>query len=492
MSTGDLPIPSDQQATQTEDAEVTSLLTTEEGQTQKRIETQVPGRTIATSKKSRLSSIAERQQTSSDPSGDEPAEEESNGNQTEILGLLRAAPGQKKVTGQKRSIEEIEDPSEEEEQAAILKKAMTAQRKGDNTRAEMFFDILADLKAKSKPKAKVAVTYSEALIPQKSLAMVGISSSEPQIKEGGLSFYGKGVNTFQDMGLPTFFDKNMKELKGPLPLTIFNKKWQDAAILFHADKRTKSEESSETKDRYSGLKFQSEWEQSFSDWTINHRAFHLALRDIYRFPTFAGWLLEHKANCDRMQAKDGFMTALRYDIQLRTNAFAHRVVINGDPSVPDISVLRIDIAESVYAEARNFDELGFRDTNPYAPGGPRAHLDPLTGLPKQGKQPFVKNYHTQNTPYHNQQSQYGHNFQHPQHFQPQQPQYGHPHYQQPPYYQNPPGNQGGPNARQHEQKAPRNGGYKGKNFIPNYQDQRRGTGPATSQNNGQMVLSSQS
>jgi hypothetical protein len=81
--------------------------------------------------------------------------------------------------------------------------------------------------------------------------MVGIRLSEPQIKEGGLSFYGKGVNTFKDMGLLTFFNKNMKELKGPLLLTIFNKKWQDAAVLFHTDKRTKSEESSKTKDRYS-------------------------------------------------------------------------------------------------------------------------------------------------------------------------------------------------------------------------------------------------
>ncbi|KAA1105710.1 hypothetical protein PGT21_016389 [Puccinia graminis f. sp. tritici] len=338
-------------------------------------------------------------------------------------------PTQTAGTGQKRTIEEIEDPSEEEEQAAILKKAMTAQKKGDDARAEMFFDILADLKAKAKSKPKTTTTYSEALIPQKSFAMVGISSTEPQIKEGGLSFYVKGVNTFQDMGLPTFFDKNMKELKGLIPLTIFNKKWQDAAVLFHADKRSKSDESSETKDRYSGLKFQNEWEQSFSDWTINHRAFHLALRDIYQFPTFAGWLLEHKANCDRMQAKEGFMTALRYDIQLRTNVFAHRVVINGDPSVPDISVLRIDIAESCYAEARNFDKLGFRDTNPYAAGGPRAHIDPLTGLPKQGKQPFAKNYQTQSTPYQGQHAQYNHHHQQQQHFQPQQPRYIQPHYQ---------------------------------------------------------------
>ncbi|EFP77782.1 uncharacterized protein PGTG_03738 [Puccinia graminis f. sp. tritici CRL 75-36-700-3] len=494
MSSETTPNPQQSQNTNTEETGGPTSQATDGGRTQKGTEIQAAGRTIATSKKSRLSTIAERQQNTAGP-GDEESNPEEESNADEVLGLLRAAPGkptQTPGTGQKRALEEIEDPSDEEEQAAILKKAMAAQRKGDDARAEMFFDILADLKAKSTLKPTEANPYHGALIPQKSLAMVGISSTEPQIKEGGLSFYGKGVNTFQDMGLPTFFDKNMKELKGPIPLTIFNKKWQDAAVLFHADKRTKSDDSSETKDRYSGLKFQNEWEQSFSDWTINHRAFHLALRDIYRFPTFAGWLLVHKANCDRMQAKDGFMTALRYDIQLRTNVFAHRVVINGDPSVPDISVLRTDIAESCYAEARNFDELGFRDTNPYAAGGPRAHLDPLTCLPKPGKQPFTKNHQTQNLTSHGQLPQQGYYNQQPTYGQYQPPHHNQGHYQQPTFYQPPTGGNNHPNQKQSDQRAPKSGGYKGKNFIPNYQDHRRGAAQPPNQNNGQMVLSSQS
>jgi hypothetical protein len=160
----------------------------------------------------------------------------------------------------------------------------------------MLFDIPSNMRRKAKEKS--SSTTAQTLVPQKSLASVGITSVNPQIKEGGLSFYVSSVNTFQDMGLPTFFGKNMKELKGPLPLTIFNKKWQDVAILFHTDKKSKSDGSSKTKDKYTGLKFQSEWEQSFSDWTINHRAFHLSLKDVYRFPTFAGWLLIHKANCE--------------------------------------------------------------------------------------------------------------------------------------------------------------------------------------------------
>jgi hypothetical protein len=239
------------------------------------------------------------------------------------------------------------------------------------------------------------------------------------------------------------------------------------------------------------LKFQSEWEQSFSDWTINHRAFHLALRDIYKFPTFAGWLLEHKANCDQIQAKDGFMAALRYDIQLRTNAFAHRVVVNGDPSVPDISVLRTDIAESCYAEARNFDKLGFRDINPYALGGPRSHLDPLTGALKSGKHPFTKTNQQQYTSI-APQGQPGYGFQQPTH----NPQVAYSYYQsqqqQVPYYQSSANTQNTLMQRQNEPRGQRGGGYKGKNFVPNYQDHRKNGAPGQNQAGNQMVLSSQS
>ncbi|EHS63968.1 uncharacterized protein PGTG_21972 [Puccinia graminis f. sp. tritici CRL 75-36-700-3] len=111
----------------TNDAEVTNSLTPKIQQAQKG----PSGRTIASAKKSRLSTIAEKNQSASNPDGeDSQDEEESNEDPTEVLGLLRAAPTKgnpkKGVTGQKRILEEIEDPSEEEEQAAILKKAMTA------------------------------------------------------------------------------------------------------------------------------------------------------------------------------------------------------------------------------------------------------------------------------------------------------------------------------------------------------------------------------
>ena len=55
-------------------------------------------------------------------------------------------------------------------------------------------------------------------------------------------------------------------------------------------------------------------------------------------PTFADWLLQHKANIDWLQLAYGFMTVLRYDIQLQTNAFNHQVLMNGVTSVQNILV----------------------------------------------------------------------------------------------------------------------------------------------------------
>ncbi|EFP89032.1 uncharacterized protein PGTG_14873 [Puccinia graminis f. sp. tritici CRL 75-36-700-3] len=72
----------------------------------------------------------------------------------------------------------------------------------------------------------------------------------------------------------------------------------------------------------------------------------------------AKWLLAHKANTDALVAEDGFMVALRYDVQVRTNTFAHRVLLtDGSLSVAEILVFRPKIAHSCYATARKFGEL---------------------------------------------------------------------------------------------------------------------------------------
>ncbi|KNE86439.1 hypothetical protein PSTG_20200, partial [Puccinia striiformis f. sp. tritici PST-78] len=64
---------------------------------------------------------------------------------------------------------------------------------------------------------------------------------------------------------------------------------------------------------------------TFSEWTQNHQGSYSTLKVEYKFKKLAKWLQVYKADGDALITEDGFLVALRYDIQVRTNAFAHRV-----------------------------------------------------------------------------------------------------------------------------------------------------------------------
>jgi hypothetical protein len=164
-------------------------------------------------------------------------------------------------------------------------------------------------------------------------------------------------------------------LKAPLPLTIFDREWQKKALTAHL--LLKPARSSEDK-AYRGLAFNDEWTQSHSAWTNNHRVFYITLRDVYHKGIFAEKLRKHKENCDNISDVYGFMTAFRYDMQVRMNAFAHRVQSKDGAAIPDISVKQSVVVEQCYSTVRSFGEANWKD-NLYAPGSSHANYDPDTG-----------------------------------------------------------------------------------------------------------------
>jgi hypothetical protein len=124
----------------------------------------------------------------------------------------------------------------------------------------------------------------------------------------------------------------------------------------------------------------------FSNWTINYRKFYLTMQDVYKYHKFAPWIYDHKQSADEIHAKDGFMVALRYDIQVQANTFAHRVTNpEGSLSVADISIMQPKVQQSCYATACPFNKLEFGDVNPYAEGKAREDWDPTTGAKKSKK-----------------------------------------------------------------------------------------------------------
>ncbi|KAA1105931.1 hypothetical protein PGT21_024409 [Puccinia graminis f. sp. tritici] len=201
-----------------------------------------------------------------------------------------------------------------------------------------------------------------------------------------------------------FFEDKLRTLSSPLPLTIFNPKWQRAALSYEARQRAEGENDDEDDHGlfYYGYPYPDEILQDFKSWTLNHRNFHATLRDVYQFEIFAEWMLKHKANADRILDVHGFMVALRYDIQVRANAFAFRVISEqGAESVSDVSILRKDIEQEAYSKSRHLNELGYED-NPYLPGGARHAYHPQSGKRDRpanqpiDSSPIVSNYDFKN------------------------------------------------------------------------------------------------
>ncbi|OAV85540.1 hypothetical protein PTTG_30447, partial [Puccinia triticina 1-1 BBBD Race 1] len=279
------------------------------------------------------------------------------------------------------------------DQATILAEAMAATKAGKKEKATMLWDVYLSITTASMEPSKI--------VPSKHAR----EEEVVVLQEGELDFAVNEINSHKD----------------------------DKAIIHWVEKRPKSEETgSENRNRYTGLPYPSEWTQTFSEWTTNHQGLYIALRDVYHFRTFAGWVLVHKSHRDKILARHGFMAALRYDVNVRWTVFAHRVMVNGRPSVADISVFRQDIAEETYSDARNFGEIGMTD-NPYAENGTRAGWDPLTGAQKPQKAYNQKQGYTRAP-------------------------------------------EDGDQPNQPGAKSQRTSGYKGKNFNPKYKEQKAATG----------------
>ncbi|OAV97567.1 hypothetical protein PTTG_06255, partial [Puccinia triticina 1-1 BBBD Race 1] len=92
-------------------------------------------------------------------------------------------------------------------------------------------------------------------------------------REHGLIHAVGAVSSHHDVGFTPYFDENIKALKAPIPLTIFNNDWKKRAIKAHITFR--HVKSAEAERAYKGLAYASEWTQTHSDWTINHRNFYL-------------------------------------------------------------------------------------------------------------------------------------------------------------------------------------------------------------------------
>ncbi|OAV88394.1 hypothetical protein PTTG_29039 [Puccinia triticina 1-1 BBBD Race 1] len=182
-----------------------------------------------------------------------------------------------------------------------------------------------------------------------------------------------------DVGFTPYFDRNIREFRGPIPLTIFDKNWQRDAIQWYTNRRSKGDEKD---GNYIGYEYPNEWSQSFSKWTTNHRNFYITFRDLYGYPEFAEWILLHKENVDKIVGEEGFMTAFRYNMIVRQNAFSYQVATeSGAISAVDISMYCDDVKREAWRITLTLGENNETD-NPYAIGGEKYGYNPNTGKPR--------------------------------------------------------------------------------------------------------------
>lgn len=266
--------------------------------------------------------------------------------------------------------------------SSVWKHAMDLAGAGRTEEAAKFFRIHEALSLARKANDSVAeqsgATTGEIEVQS---SQTTLAQSDEIFSEGGITFIPGAVTTHMDIGFTPYFNKNLRELKGPLPLTIFNRQWQELANSYHVEKRVKVENLAKDISTYTGYPYPHEMTQSYATWNTNYRNFVRTLRDVYNFKRFATWAEAHQANVEFYHNRDNWMTAFCYDIKVRLNAFAFRVSQNGTSAPPDISQRREDIAAICFAETRKLDEGSFED-NPYAKGGVKFGFDWTTGLPR--------------------------------------------------------------------------------------------------------------
>ncbi|OAV96363.1 hypothetical protein PTTG_00677, partial [Puccinia triticina 1-1 BBBD Race 1] len=257
------------------------------------------------------------------------------------------------------------------ERAHIWAKILESQSAGDSILTKHLMSAWTSLdEPKTKPQIARAVSATPVLLTVEARM---VSKSVKAEKEHGLVYAVGAVSSHQDVGFTPYFKENIKGLKAPIPLTIFYNEWKKRAIRAHITLRQARPGDNEK--AYKGLAYPSEWSQTHSEWTKNHKNYYLTLRDVYDKGLFAAKLLQHKENCDAIASSGhGFMTAFRYDMAVRETAFAHRIASEDGSAIQDISVHQTLLMQSCYTTAMSFGEVTWME-NKYAPGQKFSHID---------------------------------------------------------------------------------------------------------------------
>ncbi|KAH9456189.1 hypothetical protein Pst134EB_012394 [Puccinia striiformis f. sp. tritici] len=139
--------------------------------------------------------------------------------------------------------------------AKLVERAIASAKAGNHEESDLYFSMYRSVSTMKKPAGtktievpklapppRTACTKSQAIV-SRAQEIVEVSSGE-ESEAGDLQFADEAMPRHDKMGFTPYFDKNIRTLKGPIPLTIFNKAWKDRAIIYHMEKHPKSDEAS--------------------------------------------------------------------------------------------------------------------------------------------------------------------------------------------------------------------------------------------------------
>lgn len=203
--------------------------------------------------------------------------------------------------------------------------------------------------------------------------------------EGGITYRrGKPLGVSSLLPLTPYFENRMKTLKAYVPLTVFEQSWIESdqrAVGKKKVKTLKELQEDDSSATYSGLQPPEELLMTYGFWIDTIDLFIKYLGQEYSRPKAAAMFTRHKENVVKIKhLTRSWMVALRYDMKVRLVAMRVRKE-EGKLVMEDAGYLHEDLLREAKEDADAHGERRFLD-NPYAPGGEKEHIDPVTGIEK--------------------------------------------------------------------------------------------------------------
>ncbi|KAA1084588.1 hypothetical protein PGT21_031723 [Puccinia graminis f. sp. tritici] len=120
----------------------------------------------------------------------------------------------------------------------VWTKLKEAQASGDKLLSKILlkaYNELEDTAIDGPPKMTQSISALPVLTnmsEELSIAKTIVNATETELEDNLVYAVGT-VTNHQDIGFTPYFDDNIKKLKAPLPLTIFDREWQKKALTAH-------------------------------------------------------------------------------------------------------------------------------------------------------------------------------------------------------------------------------------------------------------------